>query len=228
MPEYKFERYGEIATSIVLNPPTPSETMTVAIAGVPRGGTSMVAAVAEALGVDLGPREELDSDHYEDRIMRNPTNHVVEATGIAPFFVQQATYISQRNHEKAIWGWKNPVGIKSIISLLPILRNPRVIIVFRDMIASIQGEMRFESSGGVTSPRVFPTILEQTQNWLKDNVDFIFQAECPTMLVSYERALNNPELFVTELAAFLSMIPTAEQTAEALSRINPKGGYLVK
>jgi len=75
----RFERIGkEITTSLVLNydPESRHEEMTVPIAGVPRGGTTMVAAAVDALGIDLGPLEDLKNFHFEDQTMHSPDLNV--------------------------------------------------------------------------------------------------------------------------------------------------------
>ena len=45
-------------------------------------------------------------------------------------------------------------------------------------------------------------------------------------MVSYERAIQSPDVFIKDLAAFLNITPTHEVLQEALARINPRGGYL--
>jgi hypothetical protein len=55
---------------------------------------------------------------------------------------------------------------------------------------------------------------------------YITNTQFPIYLVSYERAINNPELFIYELEVFLQLKPTEEQRAEAVSRISRSGGYL--
>ena len=56
--------------------------------------------------------------------------------------------------------------------------------------------------------------------------EFITRTQFPTMLVSYERAIVRPKIFLNELCAFLG-VSDQEKTALALSRISKVGGYLV-
>jgi hypothetical protein len=212
---YRFEHIGEVATSMILNSAPPGECYTVPIVGVPRGGTTMVAAVVDALGVDLGPRTDLEGWHFEDQTMHSP------------YIAVQVKYAKQRDLECPRWGWKDPVGLSSVRNALFALRNPRIIIVFRDPLATIQGEMRFDEVNDIQPRRTLASLVKQTTDWLAHNLEFSTITACPTLLVSYERALNYPERFVAELSGFLGVEPTAEQRAEALSRIERRGGYIV-
>ncbi len=212
---YEFQRNGEPRPCLVLNPQPPTSVMTVPIVGVPRGGTTMVAAVVHALGVDLGPAKDLAQFTFEDQEMKNESHF-------------QMAYIARRNHERSIWGWKDPPALTAMRPLFFCLRSPRVIIVCRDMAASIDGEMRFDEAlhPDPENRRPFSDLATATANWWADNMEFVEKTALPTLLVSYERAMQMPEKFIRDLAAFLGIAPTHEMTQDALARINPHGGYL--
>ncbi len=89
---YIFYRHGEPHPCLTVNPEPPSSAMTVVIAGVPRGGTTMIAAVVHALGVDLGPTAELAATTFEDQSINR-----ADTPGL------QLSYIRKRNGEKLIW-----------------------------------------------------------------------------------------------------------------------------
>lgn len=215
MSEHKFRRIGKMQTTMALNVErkVPGDEMTVVIVGVPRGGTTMVAAVVDALGVDLGPTEELHEYHFEDQ------------TAHTPYLDQQFAYVAKRNAETKVWGWKDPVGLHSLQQILFALRNPHVIVVFRDTLASIQGEMRFDEAHKIDPPRTFESLIEQTQRWWAANWEFITRTQFPTLLVSYERALWHSSFFMCELTAFLGLESTDDQMMEAIKRIGP--GYWI-
>ena len=106
------------------------------------------------------------------------------------------------------------------------LRNPHVILVFRDMLATIQAEQRFDKTYEVDPPRSFYALsIDIIRLWEK-NLEIANGAEAPIMLVSYERAMLHPNIFVTELAGFLSVALDDTQRAAVLERINRSGGYL--
>jgi len=212
-----FQRTGKVDTSISLNRKAHVERpqqQTIIIAGIPRGGTSMVAAVIEALGIDLGPREDMDAFNFEDQKMQSAYIEV------------RAERVKQRNKECDVWGWKDPVGITRVQDTTPLLRNPYVILVSRDPLATIQGELRFDKAHASLGLRTLKDITAQTRRWWNCNFDFIQDTKLPTLLVSYERAINNPPRFVSEVCDFLSLAPTEEEKQKAIERISPAGGYL--
>lgn len=211
---YKFVRHGQPRPCITINPEPPASVMTVPIVGVPRGGTTMVAAVVHALGVDIGPEKDLAAFTFEDQAMNR------SAPGV------QLSYIKRRNTERAVWGWKDPAALHSIRPLFFSLRKPRLIVVFRDMLASIESEMRFDVANDIMPRRDFAQLAEMTFNWWKGNMEFIEQTTFPTLLVSYENALRMPDIFVHGLSDFLGITPSHEMLQEASARINPHGGYL--
>ncbi len=211
---YKFKRYGEPRPCMTINPEPPTSVMTVPIVGVPRGGTTMVAAVVHALGVDLGPASELAKHTFEDQTMNRAA------------VVEQLAYLAKRNRKCNVWGWKNPLAVQTLRSIFFALKQPRVIIICRDIAATVESEMRFDAINGTNPRRTFSDLMQVTLHWWTENMEFIAQATSPMLLVSYERAIHMPEVFVHEVGAFLGITPTCEMLQDALARINPRGGYL--
>jgi len=211
---YEFYRHGEPNPCLLVNPEPPQPVMTVPIVGVPRGGTTMVAAVVHAMGIDLGPAKDLSGFTFEDQQMTQAD------LGI------QMSYIKQRNKERKVWGWKAPGAISEVQSIFFSLRNPRMIMVFRDMVASIDGEMRFDAANNIQPQREFSDLAQATLNWWTDNMKFLFQTAFPVLLVSYERVLKAPETFIHNVGKFLGVPLTHAIIQDALARINPLGGYL--
>lgn len=212
----RFKRIGKLKVTMTLNgdKALPGPELTVPIIGIPRGGTTMVAKVVEALGIPLGPKEDLERFNMEDQTMH------VEA------WDTQVRCLRERNNTHAIWGWKDPTGVTSVQRIIFALRNPHIVIVFRDMLATLQAEMRYDVEFHPETSRPFDTVIEQTLNWWNDNFRFIRNVHVPMLLVSYERALINPELFIEEIAVFLRVNLTPLQMEKAKSCINLKGGYL--
>lgn len=212
---YEFQRHGDPRPCLTINPEPPTAQMTVPIVGVPRGGTTMVAAVVHAMGVDLGPAKDLAAFTFEDQAM----NHINASLLLA--------YIAKRNCEHEVWGWKDPLGMSGIRSIFFALRSPRVIVVFRDMAATLEAELRFDATNGIMPARHFASLARGTLQWWTDNMNFIADAILtPMLLVSYEGALRMPDIFVRETADFLGITLTHEIREEALARISPSGGYL--
>lgn len=213
-----WERIGEASPVMVVNEPdnTGGHNKTVVIGGIPRGGTTMVAATVDALGVYLGPEEDLKLKNcFEDQTMNSPYLDV------------QHDYIKKNDNNHAVWGWKDPGVIHPLNELGHALRGPRVMIVFRDMLASIQGEMRFDIKNGI-DPRSYDSLVENTMNRYADIWKFSQRTRLPLMLISYERAINNREDFVDQVIDFIGLQVTPDQRQEAIDRIAPDGGYFTQ
>src|SRR3990167_5324602 len=163
----------------------------------------MVAACVAALGVDLGPADELATFHYEDQTMHSPD------------LVTRFRYIARRNVQHQCWGWKDPVGEHSVREVMFALRSPRVVVVFRDLLATVQAELRYDVVNGITG-RSFDAVADRTLEWWRRNLEFVRFTGVPTLFVSYERAMLHPDLFVGELAGFLG-VDSAERDRKSVA-----------
>lgn len=197
----EFRRIGSPRPTMVLNDAPAPRQYTVPIVGIPRGGTTMVAAVVSALGVYLGPENDLRQFNFEDQTMH------------LPYLDKVFACVQERNHHFDRWGWKDPVGIPSIQQVIFALRSPRVIMVFRDKLATIQGEMRFDEQNNIQPRRTFHDLMDRTMHWQQQNVEFLQRAKVPILLVSYERAMRQREEFIEDAAAFLGIENPAREAA---------------
>jgi len=191
----------------VLRPSIPGPQKTVIVLGAPRGGTSMVAATLRKLGVMMG--EELGHQH-EDRNFRRdvPIEKMIET-------------ISARNAAHDLWGWKMPNSVYYVESLLPHLRNPHFVAIFRNPFSISRSSAERDS-------RDFNLrLLQVAANHTKRVVDLLERLEAPAALASFEAATRSPETFVGNLAEFIG-VEVGEATASEVSRsaIQPGKGYL--
>jgi len=211
---HNFQRYGTAnpCWAINLDRRGDPKQITVPITGVPRGGTTMVAVVVESLGVNLGPHDEIQRFHHEDQTMHSPD------------WPTRYRYAVHRNERCDKWGWKDPTGTSSILQMMYMLRNPHVIVVFRDVLAIVQGEIRFDETYKIP-PRKMQALFADTMRWLSANVEMVTSSSVPLLMVSYERAMVEPAKFVDEVCKFLQLTTTPEQRSEALSRVS-YSGYL--
>ncbi len=165
---------------------------TYVIFGVPRGGTSVMGGLARMCGLYLGddlPHNHEDSAFNVDLHRRDglPALATIEQT------------IDRRNAEHAVWGWKYPRATRYLDDIRSRLRNPHLIVVFRDPVASSSRHVR-----GGKEP--FDAVL--TQNLSNaSNLDLLARWEVPTLLVSYERVLARPIRTGVLLAEFLGTPP---------------------
>lgn len=155
--------------------------------GVPRGGTSMVAGSLVGMGVFMGSNLPVNQ---EDPNFTNRSRSEMVKT------------IEDRNHQFTNWGWKFPNASYYLNDLVTALRNPHFIIVYRDPVAIAQRHIFdhniCDHEQAVES--AFDDLLTKHQR----NIDLARRHRVPTLLVSYEKAINDPLQFLNELAEFTS------------------------
>lgn len=154
------------------------------IFGVRRGGTTSVALAAQNLGLFLGERYGVN---LEDPAFR-------ESYGIDAI---RAT-VAARNSEHNVWGWKHPQPMGYFDGIYPGLRNPRFIFVTRDLTASALGIAKRE-------PVAAAGAVDEVAGILLRHLNLLRQLGRPTLFVSYEKLLLQPEAVIGELAHFIGM-----------------------
>ncbi len=168
-------------------------TYTVAIMGVPRGGTTMVAGVAQLLGLAIG--EDLGHNLEDADFDRKPVPHMIAAA-------------AARDSQRQVWGWKFPSAAKYMGRLQPHLRNPRVVMVWRDPLTAasrkISAVSRLASRPALHTEAVLDGLAFMVERQA-DNLAYLREAGCPVYLVSYEKALRRPEAFIRQLADFIGI-----------------------
>ncbi len=176
---------------------------TVVIVGVQRGGTSMVAGAVRELGVNLG--KNLGNNHEDPLFLPKD----IEAI---------RTVVAKRNAEFDVWGWKMPHTSEYLAKLAPELRNPFVIVVFRNLLAMAESQMK-------RSETIFETAFRFSLNRLIQVSSLVPELQCPMMLVNYEKAVAKPRQFVDELNEFLHLNADPSAQERAIEMINPEVGY---
>jgi hypothetical protein len=190
----------------VLRPPIPGNQKTIVVLGAPRGGTSMVAATLRKLGVMMG--EKLGHQHEDCSFRRDVPIKDMIAT------------VAARNRAHDVWGWKLPNSVYYIEELLPHLRNPHFIAIFRNPYSISR------SSSERDNREYTANLLQVAVNHTKKVVDLIDRLKEPTSLSSFEAAITNKEEFVRGIASFIGC--TSEQAIlEATDAgINKGSGYI--
>ena len=169
---------------------------TLIVSGVARSGTSMVARILAGAGVFIGA--EMDDIVFEDHAFARLFEH--------PDFdrARLQQIIKIRNGQHRVWGFKRPHLHVHGSDVIAMFRNPMVILTVRDPVAIAErnaiAEQR-ESIHGLTS----------AINDLQDMVRFAEALTCPILLVSYEKAIRNPEHFVEQLLRFCDIDPSASR-----------------
>ncbi len=187
--------------------------LTAIVSGVGRSGTSMAARVLDRLGVPMGPTEGLAV--HEDR-------EFLHALVTFDFMLMQRL-IEVRNASLTRWGFKFP-SLQNHLMPPQLLRfrRPHLIVVMRDPVAV--ASRAFMSDGrGQSEEAVVANAMTQTGDLLK----LVLRAECPTLLVSYEKAIAAPGAFVDALAAFCGVAAGETVRRAAVAEIVPNHpGYI--
>ena len=189
---------------LVLHPSPPAARRTLVVLGVARSGTSLVAGALHHLGVFMG--EKAPAPVYEDM----PLGAAVEAGDLG------AARDLLRRYDQAhdLWGWKRPGALHHLQAVHGLLRNPRYVVIFRDVFA-IANRNRISMGAGVVE-----NMLRSVEEYRK-LLDFLQHESPPALLVSYDKALRHKEAFVDTLCEFAGLDADAAARRGAVEFITP-------
>lgn len=188
----------------VTGTPSDSRSGAIVVVGAARGGTSMVAGSLVQLGVFMGDRAA--APVFED--LRLST--CFEKRDFASAEAVAAEY--SRKHE--LWGWKRPWSIDHLDDVHRVLKAPRYIFIYKDVMSISQRN----AISMLTD--LLPGMERPLQQYAK-TLEFLRQRPLHAMLVSYEKAMGDPAYFVKELARFCGMEPSQQQLRAAQDFIQP-------
>lgn len=175
---------------------------TLVIVGLTRSGTSMMSSLLHTFGVFIGDR--FDKAVFED----------VDVAALVDKgdFAGLRKFAEARNATHKVWGFKRPNAYKVLPDLVKALRKPRVIVLFRDILAI---GMRNHVSVQMDILPALPKLVND-YGLLVKNISGI---KCPMMLVSYEKFLQFPKESVEATAAFSGVELDEEQLAKCLETV---------
>jgi hypothetical protein len=176
---------------------------TIIVVGVQRGGTSMVAGVIRELGVNLG--KNLGNNHEDPQFITKDLDRILELVRL-------------RNEEHDVWGWKMPHTSEYLTKILSKIRNPFVIVVFRNLLGMVESQLK-------RSQAEMEDAYKFSYNRLVQVGSIVPELKCPLMLVNYEKAAEKPDSFVDEMIEFLHLAVDARMRERAIQMINPAIGY---
>lgn len=190
----------------VVRPAIPVRPMTVIVAGAFRGGTSYIAELLNELGVPMGdvwstvtPREDYVS--YEDAELAIALDPLAEN-----FHKNQGDYlplltelIAERNAKYDLWGFKKPSTVFFIDRILSCFRNPHIITIIRDPLASHQSA----TFHGVTEPGRMS--IPDCRAHFSAVMDLVDRPRCPTLATSFERSRSRRDEMKTAIKEFLEL-----------------------
>ncbi|ORE85148.1 Lipopolysaccharide biosynthesis protein [Oceanococcus atlanticus] len=187
-----------------LTPATGTAQKTLIVLGVSRGGTSMVAGLLSLLGVSMG--ETLSAGSHED-----PAFHTRDVAALRKL-------VDQRNAQHDLWGWKYPHTLDYLGKIHGQLRNPHFVVIYRDAMSVAQAFQRADGTD-------LKIALKDAQRRYDKLTRFCLDCEDPLMTISYEKAINNPNALLRELARFCGVSMSLELKARCLQFIEP-GRYV--
>jgi hypothetical protein len=189
-------------------PTTPGpRTITVIATGVGRSGTSMVAQVLDAIGIPMGNTENLPV--HEDKDFLHALLYFD--------FHRLTTLIDARNEASPRWGFKFPSLQNHLLApQLAKFRNPYLIVVMRDPVAIATRAL-------VSDPESASPVatLTNVTRQVSDLIALVERADCPALLLSYEKFLAFPEQTIKAIASFCRITPLPAQLAAARQAVVP-------
>jgi len=200
--------------TLLLNSDIRSETKTVIVTGIPRSGTSMAAKVMAELGIYMGA--SATAPIYEDAAFTRLLN-APELDELA--FKQR---IKQMNQSFNVWGWKTPGSFLKHNAIRKFIRNPHYVIPIRDPLAiALRNNLAI-------SAKAEQNLLHTFEKQYNPLMNFISKVKKPTLLFSYEKALNDKQHFVKELASFCGLDKESYDVNEILNAIQPNNKDYIK
>lgn len=186
----------------VINPSPCGAEATFVVVGLPRSGTSMLSSLLKGFGIFIG--EAVDSAVYED----------VEVARFidAKDYKSLKTFIETRNGQHAVWSFKRPNAYRVLPKIIPLLRNPRVIVMFRDVLAiAMRNHVSMQMS-------LVPSLPRYAEEY-RDLVEIIASLTCPMLLVSYEKFIQFPKESIERTAEFAGVSVPPDLMEQMLSMV---------
>lgn len=176
--------------------------MTIVATGVGRSGTTMVSRILGELGVFMGA--SLTGPTHEDAEVKQ----CVKTSDEERF----ARLCRLRDAGHDVWGFKNP-GFRDLLPLWEKhLRNPRVIFIFRDILAiAMRNHLALDMD-------VLEALGLATRSYDKA-LRRLSESQCPALLLSYEKCLAAPDEAVQRIGEFCGVSLSAAGVAAATAAI---------
>ena len=199
----KNESGGLVNKGIIeINPAPFDGRATLVVVGLTRSGTSMIGSLFQTLGIHMG--EGIDKAVFEDVEVAR----LIESEDYAGL----KALVAKRNAGHQVWGFKRPNAYQQLARILPLLRKPRLVVLFRDILAIA---MRNHVSMQMDVISTLPKYIAQYQIL----VDSVAKVKCPALLVSYEKFAQFPEDSIRRTAEFAGVVLQPAKLKEALEVI---------
>lgn len=184
------DNYGHM---VLNDAPCPAET-TIAVTGMGRSGTTMVARILLALGLPIA-RGVTSKFLEEKQIIHMLKNREMEAF---------AALCAERNANHPRWAFKCPTLRVRLKESDPILRNPRYIVTYRDVVAVSSRVMMQED---IDTAAALEAQARKQYNLMRS----LLELSNPVLLLSYEKSMRYPEHTVSLISEFCGEACTKDQ-----------------
>ena len=194
---------------------------TILIIGQARAGTTMVSSLVNEMGIPVG---ENFGPVYEDNDLGKHVKDLSKGK-VPKNFIKE---IRKRNNLYNKWGWKRPDMYGYLDVFINQIRNPCLIAIFRDPVSittrnQISLSMQKDSADDCTKT-FYDSLNDQ-----REIVEKIRKLELPSLLISYEKAISNPNQFISELKKFVGSGGIERTSKKILSIITPNhSGYALR
>jgi hypothetical protein len=181
------------------------------VTGLFRSGTSLVAAVLQQAGLFIGT--EVNDIVYQDEEI----DRYLKSGDTAAL----SRIISERDATYRSWGFKLPMLCRDLDpSQFALFNDPHLIVTFRDPVSM--------------SVRTSLSEYQEPMHALREAIDdlnalmaFIDAVRCPSLLLSYEKALIFPHAYVDAIMEFCDIPRSAALRRRLVAVIEPnRPGYL--
>lgn len=193
-----------------------NEQKTVIVLGMHRSGTSVIAGILKALGIEMGKdawgcNYSNSFGHFEDEEFNRVNIEIVKAAGgdwahppsraeilkAGCNFNHEMEEIINKRETVALWGWKDPQTILTLECWMPYIKNPVFIVVFRnnyDVALSLQERDSLDIESGLRLVVFYQATL---------NRQLRLHPLIPRFFLTFESILASPLLQAKKLARFL-------------------------
>ncbi len=175
------------------------------VTGLYRSGTTLVASMLRQVGMFMG--EEINDIVHEDEAVAR----IIEEGDRAALL----QLVAARNAAYGTWGFKLPMLCRWLAAAdMPLFHQPHVIVTFRDPLAI---SVRTSLSEYLDPMQA----LHDAGHDMAAMVRFVEQLGCPTLLVSYEKALVFPSDMVDAIAGFCGLPHSKALRQQLVGAIRP-------
>ncbi|MEX0409752.1 sulfotransferase [Aquibium sp. LZ166] len=161
----------------------------------------MIARIFSDLGLDMG--HHVTANTSEDKRIRT----FAKDADLGGF----ESYCRDRDALADTWAFKVPAFRTRINEFSSVMRNPRFVITFRDILAVT---VRNQIAIGVE----FMDALRQAAKGYSTLVEQVSKVNCPILLISYEKSLQYPRETVSAIAEFCGVKLTTEEVIRLAER----------